>query len=176
MLRLGSLAIAFLAALGTSLGASGCSAGGEPADSSSSDARLLSYLEEGGIGGPRPSLTVSKRARASLRLGPCSTSFGLRPGAWRRLRAALTEADIPAVAGEYPPPKESADEITYVVRSGGHEVRIAPAPLPENEKVLAQLEPLLTILGRTVASGQRRLPPGCASNRTAKRVLQGGSA
>lgn len=167
VLRLEGLTIVFLAALGTSFAAGACGAGGKPAGSDSSGRRLLFYRQEGGIGGPRPSLTVFKQARARLQLGRCSTSFSLPTRAWRRLRAALGEADISAVAGDYPPPRGAADEITYVLRSGSSEVRLAPAPRAANEKVLAQLQPLLTVLSRTVASGERRLPPSCARSRVA---------
>ena len=54
--------------------------------------------------------------------------------------------------------------ITYVIRSGGHEVSISAAP--EHEEVLAQLEPLLEVIGKVVVIGERRLSPGCSSNRT----------
>jgi hypothetical protein len=159
-----SIAIAALAALVPSLCVSACGASETTAQPSSQAGRLLSYREEGGIGGPRPSLVVSKQARATLRLGSCSTSFGLGTRLWRRLRATLKGASLGSIAGDYPPPKGSADMITYVVRAGGHEVSIAPDP--RYEQVLAQIEPLLAVLGQTVAKGKRKLPAGCASNRT----------
>ena len=50
--------------------------------------------------------------------------------------------------------------ITYVIRSRGHEVRIAPDP--SYEAVLDQIEPLLGVLEKVVARGEeqaaRRLP------------------
>jgi len=159
-----SVAIAVLAALAPTFGASACGAAETTTEPSSQSGRLLSYHEEGGIGGPRPSLAVSKQARATLRLGGCRTSFGLGTRLWRRLRAALKGADLGSVAGDYPPPNGSADMITYVIRSGGHEVSISAAP--EYEEVLAQLEPLLEVIGEVVVVGERRLPPGCSSNRT----------
>jgi hypothetical protein len=158
-----SVVIAFLATLAPTFGASACGAAATTEQSSSQSGQLLSYREEGGIGGPRPSLAVSKRARATLRLGGCRTSFTLGARLWRRLRAALKSADLGSIAGSYPPPSGSADTITYVIRSGGHEVRISPAP--EYEEVLAQLEPLLEVIGKVVAVGKRRLPSSCSSNR-----------
>jgi hypothetical protein len=171
--RAGRLAVAVVAVV-PSLGSNACGAAGESAESSH-PGLLISYREEGGIGGPRPSLTVSKQARATLRLGACSTGFKLQPRLGRRLRAALESADLASIAGNYPPSEGSADVITYVVRSDGHEVSIASAPLPEYEAVLAQLEPLLEILGRTAATGKRRLPPGCASNRSGQAGSGGGA-
>jgi hypothetical protein len=163
MMSAGGLTVAVVVALVPSLGTSACGAAGEPSESSSHPGPLLSYREEGGIGGPRPSLAVSKQALATLRLGDCSASFGLGSRLWRRLGAALRSVDLPSIAGNYPPPDGSADMITYVVRSGGNEVRIAPDP--RYEKVLAQIEPLLAVLGQTVARGNRKLPASCASNR-----------
>lgn len=160
-----SVAIVVLAVLALTFGASACGAAGATTEQTSSHSgRLLSYREEGGIGGPRPSLTVSKQARATLRLGGCSTSFDLHTRLWRRLRTALKTADLGSIAGDYPPPSGSADMITYVIRSGGHEVSISPAP--EYEEVMAQLEPLLEVIGKVVAAGKRRLPSGCSNNRT----------
>ncbi len=166
MVRAGGLTVAVVVALAPSLGASACGAAGESSESSSHPGPLLSYREEGGIGGPRPSLTVSKQAWATLRLGTCGTGFKLQSRLWLRLRGALERADLASTAGEYPPPEGSADVITYVVRSDGHEVSIAPAPLPEYEAVLAQLEPLLEIIDRILAIGKWGLPPACASNRS----------
>jgi hypothetical protein len=175
MVRARDLVAAVVVTLVPSLGTSACGAAGGPAESSSHPGLLLSYREEGGIGGPRPSLTVSKQARATLQLGGCDTSFGLGPRPWGRLRAALKDAALASLAGDYPPPNGSADMITYVVRSSGKEVSIAPAPLPETEEVLAQLEPLLQILRKTIASGERRLSSDCASNRTGQAGSGGGS-
>lgn len=164
MVRGGRLAVAVVALVPV-LGSSACGAAGESAGSSY-PGRLISYREEGGIGGPRPSLTVSKQKRATLRLGSCGTRFKLQPPLWQRLRVALEKANLVSIAGDYSPPEGSADVITYVVRSDGYEVSIASAPLPQYEAVLAQLDPLLEILGRTVATGKRRLPAVCASNRS----------
>jgi hypothetical protein len=152
-----------LTVLVPTFGVSACGAAGATEQPSSSLGRLLSYREEGGIGGPRPSLAISKRARTTLRLGGCRASFILGTRLWRRLRTALKGADLESIAGDYPPPSGSADAITYVIRSGGHEVRISPAP--EYEEVLAQLEPLLEVIGKVVAAGKRRLPSGCSSSR-----------
>lgn len=173
MVRGGRLAVAVVALVPT-LGSSACGAASESAESPH-PGRLVSYREEGGIGGPRPSLTVSKQKQATLRLGSCGTRFRLRSPLWRRLRVALENANLASIAGDYPPPEGSADVITYVVRSDGHEVSIASAPLPGYEAVLAQLEPLLEILGRTVAIGKRRLHPGCASNRSGQAWSGGGA-
>jgi hypothetical protein len=171
--KAGSAAIAVLAALAPSLGASACGTASEPAGSSSKASPLLSYREEGGIGGPKPSLLVSKRARAMLQMGGCSIGFGLQRRLWGRLRAALKRADLPSIDGDYPPPSGTADVITYVVSSAGNEVRIALDP--QYEKVLAQIEPLLTTLGQVVARGERRLPASCASNRVGEVGSVGGS-
>jgi hypothetical protein len=173
-LRARSLAIAALVALALSAAASACGASGRSTVGSADPGPLLTYREEGGIGGPRPALAVSTGADAALRLGHCRATFKLGRPRWRHLRSALRRADLGSIAGSYPPAGGSADAITYVVRSGGQEVRVAPAPLPRNEAVLAQLEPLLEVIGRTVASGERRLPSDCASNRVPQGASGGG--
>jgi len=127
---------------------------------------LVSYRQEGGIGGPRPSLVVSKDRWARVTLGGCRAKFALRPAAWSRLRAALRGAHLHAIAGDYPPPKGSADVITYVIKAGRSTVRIAPAPEPENEEVMRDLRPLLKVLNKTVSAGKRRMPSSCKSNST----------
>jgi hypothetical protein len=124
---------------------------------------LVSYRQTGGIGGPRPSLVVSKDRRARVTLGGCSAEFALRPAAWRRLRAALRGAHLHAIAGNYPAPKGSADVITYVIKAGGEVVRIAP-PQPEHKEVMRALRPLLKVLNRTVSTGKRRMPSSCKSS------------
>lgn len=122
---------------------------------------LVSYRQEGGLGGPRPSLVVSRGRRARVTLGGCTAKFALRRGPWNKLRAALGEADLPTIAGDYPPPKGSADEITYVIKAGKNTVRIAPAPEPENEEVMRDLRALLKALNKTVSAGERRMPSSC---------------
>jgi hypothetical protein len=124
---------------------------------------LVSYRQIGGIGGPRPSLVVSKDRRAKVTLGACTTKFALSPAAWSKLRAALRGAHLRAIAGNYPAPKGSADMITYVIKAGGEVVRIAP-PQPEHKKVMRDLRPLLKALNRTVLAGERRMPSSCKSN------------
>lgn len=121
---------------------------------------LVSYRQEGGIGGPRPSLVVTKDHRARVTLGGCTAKFALRPATWSKLRAALRGAHLHAIAGNYPPSKGSADMITYVIKARGEVVRIAP-PQPEHEEVMRALRPLLKVLNRTVSAGERRMPLSC---------------
>jgi len=126
---------------------------------------VVSYREEGGIGGPRPSLVLREGRRAKVRLGGCTERFRVRRRPWKRLRAALRAADLPANAGDYPPPEGSADMITYVVSAGGHTVRIAPGGTPEYDEVMHDLEPPLAALNRVVAAGKRRMDDSCLSAR-----------
>jgi hypothetical protein len=121
---------------------------------------LVSYRQEGGIGGPRPSLVVTRDRQARVTSGGCRARFALGRGAWDRLRAALRKAHLPAIAGSYPAPKGAADVITYVIRASGGVVRIAP-PQPEHEDVMRALRPLLKVLNRTVSAGERRMPSSC---------------
>lgn len=125
---------------------------------------LVSYRQEGGIGGPRPSLVVTKDRRARVTLGGCTAKFALGHEIWNRLRAALKGAHLHAIAGNYLPPKGSADAITYVIRASGEVVRIAP-PQPEHEEVMRDLRPLLKVLNQTVSAGKRRMPSSCKSSR-----------
>ena len=122
---------------------------------------LVSYRQEGGIGGPRPSLVVSKDRSARVTLGRCTAKFALQSAVWSRLRAALRGARLHAIAGDYPPPKGSADAITYVIKAGRSTVSIAPSPEPENEEAMRDLRPLLKVLNKTVSAGKRRMPASC---------------
>jgi hypothetical protein len=124
---------------------------------------LVSYRQEGGIGGPRPSLVVSKDHRARVSRGQCTTSFELSTRAWRRLQAVLSDAQIQTIAGVYPPPEGAADVITYVIRTDAGTVRIAPASQPANEEVMRQLRPLFKLLNKMVSVGERRISRSCES-------------
>jgi hypothetical protein len=97
-------------------------------------------------------------------LGGCTAKFALRLRAWRKLRAVLRSAHLHAIAGSYPPPKGSADVITYVIKASDEVVRIAP-PQPEHEEVMRDLRPLLEVLDRTVSVGERRMPRSCKHSR-----------
>ncbi len=116
---------------------------------------VVFYRQEGGIGGPQPSLVVFPARRARVTLGRCTTKFELHPKAWRQLRAVLRHTHLHALAGNYPAPNGSADVISYVIRAGRDTVRIAPAPHQENEEVMRDLEPLLKVLSNTVLAGER---------------------
>lgn len=129
---------------------------------------VVSYRQDGGIGGPRPSLVVSKGRKATVTFGRCTTRFALRLREWSRLRAALRDADLPAIAGDYPPPTGSADMIVHVIEAGRSTVRIALPPQPEHEEVVRATRPLLEVLNRTVSAGKRRMPSSCNSNRRAR--------
>ncbi len=141
------------------------SVAGQGSAASSRTGVFVSYRQEGGIGGPRPSLVVSKGRQARVTLGRCTAKLALRPPAWRKLRVAVRDADIQAIAGDYPPPAGSADEITYVIRTRAGRVRIARSPEPRNEEVMRQLEPLLKALTGLVSAGERRMPSSCRSSR-----------
>lgn len=125
---------------------------------------LVSYRQEGGIGGPRPSLVVTKDRQARAKLGGCVAKFALGHRIWNRLRTALRGAHLHAIAGNYPPPKGSADEITYVIKASGEVVRIAP-PQPEHEAVMRDLGPLFKVLNKMVSAGERRMPSSCKNSR-----------
>jgi hypothetical protein len=124
---------------------------------------LVSYRQEGGIGGPRPSLFVSKDHGARVSLGQCTASFELNPGVWTRLRAALKDAQIQTIAGVYPPSEGAADVITYVIKTRAGTVRIAPTSQPANEEVVRQLRPLLRVLNKTISAGEQRMSQSCKS-------------
>jgi hypothetical protein len=158
MLKTGSIVAVALVVLVASL--SGIACGATTTSTGGSTGRLLTYREEGGIGGPRPALAVSTQGRATLRLGSCNVGYALGEPLWRRLRVALRRADLDSIAGDYPAPSGTADMITYVVRSAGHEVSIAPDP--RYAAVLEQIEPLLGVLGNVVAKGRSKMLAGCA--------------
>lgn len=153
----GSIAIVALAALVPAFAGAAC--GATRIDTQAQVSRLVTYREEGGIGGPRPSLAVSTGGKAELRVGGCHAEYTVGEALWRKLRGALQRADLGSIAGDYPPPGGAADMIIYLVRSEGHEVRIAPDP--RYETVLVQIEPLLGALQKVVAQGRSKLPAGC---------------
>ncbi len=126
---------------------------------------LVSYRQEGGIGGPQPSLLVFKNRHARVMLGSCTAKFALGRRIWHRLRAALRGAHLHVIAGNYPPPKGSADEITYVIRSGANMVRIA-LPQPRHRYVVRRLRPLLRVLNKVVSAGKRRMASSCKRSRS----------
>jgi hypothetical protein len=138
---------------------------GESMTSVARSGSFVTYRQEGGIGGPRPSLVVSTDRGARVTLGSCAASFTLRPGSWRNLRAAVEGARVRGLAGTYPPPAGSADVITYVVRTRAGTVRIAPAPEPRNEEVMRDLGPLFKVLNGLVSAGERRMPTSCPGSR-----------
>lgn len=127
---------------------------------------VVLYRQEGGIGNPRPSLVVLGNRWTRVSLGHCRAKFRLPRSAWRRLRVALRSVDIGAIAGDYPPPSGAADLITYVVKTSAGTVRVTPASRPDDEEVMRALRPLLNVLDRTVAIGERRMPSSCKSNRS----------
>ena len=149
------------------VGATGSSA--PAADEGATATALVSYRHEGGIGGPRPSLVVSKGRRAKLTFGHCTTRFTLRRKTWNTLRKRLGAADLDAIAGDYPAAPSTADALTYVIESGGSTVRIAIPPQPRHEDVLRRLQPLLAVLDKVVATGKRRMDPSCESSRVTPR-------
>lgn len=124
---------------------------------------LISYRQEGGIGGPRPSLVVFRDRQARVRSGGCTAKFELRRNAWRRLHAALRTARLRANAGTYPAPKGSADLITHVVKARGGVVRIA-LPQPEHKDVMRDLRPLLKALSKLISAGEHRMPASCSKS------------
>jgi hypothetical protein len=126
---------------------------------------LVSYCQEGGIGAPLPSLIISKGRKATVTRGGCTAKFALRRRAWKGLRAALKRADLPTIAGDYPPPNGAADMIIDVITAGRSTVRIAPAAEPRYEEVMRALKPLLRVLDRTVSAGERRIATSCKRNR-----------
>jgi len=121
---------------------------------------LISYRQEGGLGGPRPSLVIFKDHRVKVRLGECTASFGLRRKAWRALQAAIRGAHLRANAGTYPAPKGSADLMTHVVKARGDVVRIA-LPQSEHKDVVRDLRPLLRALSKLASAGKRQMPASC---------------
>jgi hypothetical protein len=134
---------------------------GTPVTSGTHGGPLITYRQEGGIGGPRPSLVVSRGRRVLVTMGSCKVRSKLGPAAWTMLRAAIGGARLGALAGDYPPPPGSADMITYVIRTRAGTVRIAPSPDPRNEEVMGDLAPLLKVLDGMVSRAQRRMPASC---------------
>jgi hypothetical protein len=125
---------------------------------------LVSYRQHGGTGGPRPALVVFEDRAAKATFGGCAAKFTASRTLWRKLRGRLRRADLPAIAGDYPAPRGSADRITHVIKAGGSTVRIA-LPQMGHEGVVRHLRPLLKVLNRLVSVGKRRMPSSCHGGR-----------
>ena len=129
---------------------------------------LVTYRQQGGIGGPRPSLVAFKNRSTRVTFGGCAAKLVASPALWQKLRGALRGANLPAIAGDYPPPKGSADLITHVIKADGAVVRIA-LPQPGHEEVVQRLLPLLKVLNRLVSVGRRHMPASCQPSQTQAR-------
>jgi hypothetical protein len=142
---------------------SACSGASLPEAITAQSHTLVTYREEGGFGGAKGALIVSDRGQATATLGRCATRFHLDAVLWKSLKATLKQTNMHAIAGNYPPPPGSADEITYVITVRRDTVRtsagtngVIPPP---------KLKPLLTVLGKTLSAGERRMARSCGSNR-----------
>jgi hypothetical protein len=126
---------------------------------------LVTYTAEGGLFFRYTSLIVSARGQSTVTFNSCVVRFRLDAALWKRLKTALKQTNLHALAGDYPPPLGAADEITEVITVGHDTVRITDfASIPE--KVRQELEPLVKIVRETVTVGERRMPPSCSSKRT----------
>lgn len=126
--------------------------------SSARSRALVTYREEGGIGGPRGSLIVSSHRRATVMVSggrvPVTkrlARFRLGARMWRRLRGTLRRARMHALAGSYFPATPIPDAITHVITAGRNTVRTSDGAIPR------RLKPLLSVLRKIMASGERRL-------------------
>jgi hypothetical protein len=128
---------------------------------------LVTYNEEqGGIVFRIRFLLVSADGEATVRFGRCMAQFHLNAALWKRLRAALKQTNLHAVAGDYVPPTLRADESTWVITVGHDRVRITGFSIPQELRV--KLEPLLKVLGEVRSVGERRMPPSCSSKWTSR--------
>ena len=146
---------------------SACS-GANPSGPATTPSRtLVAYKEErAGIVFRHTSLVVSTRGQATVRFEGCVQRFQLDASLWRRLKAALKQTDVHALAGSHVSAKPGAEESTWVIVVGHDTVRITASSIPSELRM--KLEPLLKVLGETGSVGKRDMPQSCSSKRTSK--------
>ena len=89
LVRPWSLAISAATALALAPATSAWSDAHEAVPGSTRSRTLVSHRQEGGVGGPKPSLIVSARGQATVRLGRCVVRFHLHAALWKSLKATL---------------------------------------------------------------------------------------
>lgn len=168
--NVGKLAAAVVLALVPAANAAGCA--NKAVTAATQSRTLVVYMEEqGGIVLRHTSLIISARGQAAMRFERCMTRFRLDGTLWRKLKAALKQTNMHALAGDYGPVARRAEESTWVIVAGHDTVRItAFSILPE---LKAKLEPLLGVLDEVISVGKLGLPRPCVSKRTIKSMMQG---
>ena len=140
----------------------------QPVTGSTHSRTLVTYTAEGGLFFRHTSLIVSLSGRSTLTSNGCAVRFRLDAAFWKRLKTALRQTNVHALAGDYPSPPGAADEITEKITVGHDTVRITDlASIPE--KVRQELEPLVTIVREIVTVDERRMPRSCLSHRVITR-------
>lgn len=136
----------------------------KPATANTQSHTLVAYTEEqGGAVFRLASLTVSTRGQATVRFEACVRRFHPRAALWRRLKVAVKQTNVHALAGSHVPATPRADESTWVIAVGHDRVRITAPSIPPELRV--KLEPLLKVLGEVLSIGERRMPQSCSSKR-----------
>jgi hypothetical protein len=135
------------------------------ATAASQSSTLVAYKEEqGGIVFRSSSLKVSTHSNATVRFEGCVKAFHLDATSWKKLKAALKQTSVHALAGNHGPATPQADETTWVIVVGHDTVRTRAFSIPPELRV--KLEPLLKVLGEVLSVYERRLPRSCGSKRT----------
>ena len=164
-----SLSIAAASALLLAPMTSACSGANPRVPATTQSRTLVAYKEERvGIVFRHTSLIVSTRGQATARFEGCVQRFQLDASLWRRLKAALKQTDVHALAGNHVSAKPGAEESTWVIIVGHDTVRITASSIPPELRV--KLEPLLKVLGETTSVGKRDMPQSCGSKRTSKNM------
>jgi hypothetical protein len=136
----------------------------KPAAANTQSHTLVAYTEEqGGVLFRLASLTVSTRGQATVRFEACVQRFHPRTALWRKLKAAVKQTNVHALAGNHVPATPRADASTWVIVVGRDWVRITAPSIPPALRV--KLEPLLNVLGEVLSIGERRMPQSCSSKR-----------
>ena len=167
---MGKLAAAVALALVPATNAAGCA--NKTMTVVTQSRTLVAYTEEqGGIVLRHTSLIVSVRGQATMRFERCMTQLRLDGTLWRKLKAALKQTNIHALAGDYGPAVRRAEESTWVIVAGHDTVRITASSIPP--ELTAKLEPLLRVLDEVISAGKLGLPRSCVSKRTIKSMVRG---
>lgn len=135
-----------------------------PATARSQSRALVTYTEEqGGVAFRLTSLVVSADRQATVRFERCEQRSHLSAGLWKRLKVALRQTNLHAVAGDHVSTTPGAEESTWVITVGHDTVRMASPSIPP--ELRAKLEPLLKVVGEVITGGERHMPQSCSSKR-----------
>ncbi|HRW06876.1 MAG TPA: hypothetical protein P5121_17360 [Caldilineaceae bacterium] len=106
---------------------------------------LVMYQRSGGFAGLDDQLTIYADGRAELRQHEQATAFTVTTEELSQLTALLDGIAFSSLAGNYPPPSQGADYLSYTIDYAGERISAVDTTIPE------ALYPLLDLLDQLIA-------------------------